>query len=52
MSRWPTLFLSIAIVAALLGHIGAATWSANMLFFVFFSLFVESLLFRRRGPLD
>jgi uncharacterized membrane protein YtjA (UPF0391 family) len=52
MLRWAILFLIIAIIAAVFGFGGiaaAATDIARLLFVVFLSLFVITLVMGRRG---
>lgn len=55
MLRWTVIFLVIAIIAAIFGFGGiyvAAAGIAKILFFIFLVLFVLSLIFGRRGPVD
>lgn len=51
---WAAIFLVVALVAAILGFagiIGASAGIAQMLFVVFLTLFVATLLVGRRRPL-
>jgi uncharacterized membrane protein YtjA (UPF0391 family) len=53
MLSWALTFLIIALIAAALGFggiAGAASWIAQVLFFVFLVLFIVSLIVGRRGP--
>lgn len=55
MLRYSIVFLLIALVAGAMGFggiAGSASMFAQVLFFVFLVLFIFSLIFGRRSPID
>ena len=55
MLRFAVVFLIIALIAGAMGFTqiaGESSWIAQVLFFVFLVLFIVSIVFNRRTPID